>query len=198
MKYFKKIAGEKVYLSPLNPDDEEDVKAYTKWVNDLSLSIGLGAAHSIYSVKSEKEFLQDLVKQGHLYAIVLMDGDELIGNCSLFEIDHINRTAGMGLFIGEESHRNKGYGTEAVQLIVEYGFRMLNLNNIMLKVFEFNKPAISCYQKAGFRISGRRTGGCLVDGNYHDELFMEILSRDLKSSFLDEVLRKSGLEPQTP
>lgn len=198
MKYFKKIAGEKLYLSPLNPDDEGDVQAYTKWVNDLSLSTGLGAASNIYSIKSEKDFLQDMVKRGHLYAIVLLERDELIGNCSLFEIDHVHRTASMGLFIGEAIHRNKGYGTEAVQLIVEYGFRVLNLNNIMLRVLAFNKPALRCYQKAGFKVFGKRTDGCLVNGGYHDELFMEILSRDLKSSFLDDALIRSGLEPWNP
>lgn len=44
-KYFKKIVGEKVYLSPINV---EDVEKYTKWVNDLEISINLGNASEIY------------------------------------------------------------------------------------------------------------------------------------------------------
>ncbi|HHX88005.1 MAG TPA: hypothetical protein GX693_07510 [Firmicutes bacterium] len=80
MKYFKKIAGKKVYLSPVNPEDTEDFKAYTKWINDLSVSIGLRAATNIYSLKSEKSFLENMARGGHFYAIVLVEGNELIGN----------------------------------------------------------------------------------------------------------------------
>ncbi len=195
MKYFKKLTGKTVYLSPLNPEDEGDLEVYTKWINDLSVSVGLGSAAGTYNLKSERSFLEDLARGGHLYAIILMENDELIGNCSLFGIDHINRTASTGLFIGEKKCRSKGYGTEAVQLIVEYGFRILNLNNIMLKVFEFNKPAIRCYEKAGFAVFGRRKASYLLNGIFYDELFMEILAGDLKTSFLDKTLTNSGLQP---
>lgn len=193
MDYFKKVVGKKVYLSPINPGDEEDIKKYARWMNDLSVSIGLGVAHSTHDLKSEKEFIEDMVKQGHIYAIVLVENDELIGNCSLFDLDHVNRTAGMGLFIGEQYCRYKGYGTEAVQLLVEYGLRILNLNNIMLKVFEFNKPAIRCYEKAGFSVFGRRTKSCLVSGKYYDEIYMEMRAGDPGTTFLDQTLKNGGL-----
>ncbi|TYQ18120.1 UNVERIFIED_CONTAM: RimJ/RimL family protein N-acetyltransferase [Acetivibrio alkalicellulosi] len=185
MKYFKKIEGKKLYLSPVNP---EDVGIYTKWVNDLSMSIRLGSASNVYSLQQEKSFLESMAKEGHNFAIILKDSDKLIGNGSLFSVNNTYRSATLGLFIGDEENRNKGLGTEALQLLTEYGFKILNLNNIMLQVFEFNKAAIKCYEKAGFRTFGKRTMSCCINGKYYDEYYMEILPKDIKSTFLDEFL----------
>lgn len=185
MKYFKKIIGERLYLSPVNPEDAE---TYTKWVNDLSMSVNLGQAVNVYSLQREKSFLESMANEGHNYAIVLKNNDELIGNCSLFSINQIFRTAEIGLFIGEESKRNNGYGVEAMQLLLEYGFKILNLNNIMLRVFEFNKRAVKCYEKVGFNVFGTRTMSCCVDGVYYDEIYMEILAKDFKSEYLSKSL----------
>lgn len=138
MKYFRKIEGPRIYLSPVNADD---VETYTKWINNMPLSLGLGSASQSYSLLREKNVLENLAKENHNYAIVLQETDELLGNCSLFAINDVHRTAELGIFIGEETARKKGYGTEAIQLLTEYGFKILNLNNIMLKLYEFNHPA---------------------------------------------------------
>ncbi len=107
--------------------------------------------------------------------MVLKAEDRLIGNASIFDVSHIHQNATIGLFIGDAGDRGKGYGQETVKLLVDYGFRFLNLNNIMLKVFSANTPAIRAYQKCGFREFGRRTRCFFVEGKWHDEIFMEIL-----------------------
>ena len=84
----------------------------------------------------------------------------------------------VGLFIGEEENRSKGYGTEALSLHVEYGFNYLNLKNIMLKVFSFNKRAIKSYEKIGFKVFGKRTEDYYLNGKWYDEYFMEILRKE--------------------
>lgn len=185
MKYFKKIEGPNLYLSPVNPEDAE---TYTRWINDLSMSVSIGSANALYSLPREKAVLEGMAKEGHNYAIVLQENDELLGNCSLFSIDMVQRTAEIGIFIGERNHRSKGYGAEALQLLSEYGFKILNLNNIMLRVFEFNHSARKCYEKAGYRIFGRRSKSYYVNGAYYDQLFMELLPSDLKSNYLDAFL----------
>ena len=81
-------------------------------------------------------------KKEQQFAIVLKETDELIGNCGFVDINHLHQRGEVGLFIGAEENRSKGYGTEALSLLVEYGFNYLNLKNIMLKVFSFNKRAI--------------------------------------------------------
>ncbi|MCL2079755.1 MAG: GNAT family N-acetyltransferase [Oscillospiraceae bacterium] len=172
MKYFKKIAGDRIYLSPINLDDLE---MYTKWMNDVEVVSNLGNYHRMLSLSNEMSALEKLTKDDQNYAIILNDGDLLIGGVGLAEINHIYRTATVGIFIGEAEHRGKGFGTEAMRLIVEYGFKTLNLHNIMLTVHSDNMRAIASYKKAGFAEFGRRHESRYLDGRYVDTLYMEVL-----------------------
>ena len=187
MRYFKKIVGELVYLSPVNL---EDLEKYTTWVNDIFIASRLGSASKNFSREKEKEFLEDLVKDGHNFAIVKKDSDKLMGNVSLFDINQIHRTALMGVFIGDEENRGKGMGKESIKLILEYGFKILNLNNVMLNVFSFNEKAIEAYKSVGFKEIGKRREAHFINGQYFDEIYMDILEKDFKSNYLNSLLPK--------
>ena len=174
MRYFKKIIGERLYLSPLNKDD---APIYTKWLNDYEVSGNLGNYRQIISLAAEQKILESLA-EGQNYAIVLHNGDTLIGNIGLFDVDNISRKATIGLFIGEAEHRNKGYGSEALRLMLNFGFKTLNLHNIMLNVHSDNEAGISCYKKVGFREFGRRRESKFKNGQYIDVVHMDILDSD--------------------
>ena len=180
MKYFKKIQGERIYLSPMSL---EDAPKYAEWFNDRSNSDGLHYTCNLVGVENEREFIEDTYKKGkYNFAIVDSSTDELIGNCGLSHIDHIDRTAIIGIFIGDEKNRNKGFGTEALKLLISYGFDILNLHNISLGVFSFNERAIACYKKIGFKEYGRRHEAYFLDGKYHDIISMEILEQDYRKN----------------
>jgi hypothetical protein len=83
----------------------------------------------------------------------------------------------VGIFIGEKTLWNKGYGTEAMRLLLRHGFETLNLNRICLRVFETNPRAVRSYEKAGFMLEGRERQGMYKDGQYIDVLMMSILLR---------------------
>ena len=176
MKYFKKIPGERVYLSPLNIEDAE---TYIKWLNDRSVTDGLGDTYLNFNLIIEKDWLEENLKKGsHIYAIVLNETDELIGNVGVEDIKPAHGTATVGIFIGEAQNRGKGYGTEALNLLVGYAFGVLNLQNIMLMVFEFNQNAVKSYQKVGFKEFGRRRKAYYLNNQYHDIIFMDITRED--------------------
>jgi RimJ/RimL family protein N-acetyltransferase len=82
------------------------------------------------------------------------------------------------MFIGDEKNRSKGYGTEAIRLGIKYGFEVLNLNNIELKVYDFNERALNTYKKAGFKEYGRRRQAYYLNGKYHDVICMDILREE--------------------
>ena len=178
MKYFKKIIGERIYLSPVSA---EDMEQYTTWINDSRVSDGLGNSSQVFSVEREKTVLEEMSNSGYNFAIVRAADDVLLGNASLFDINQMHRNAQCGLFIGEVENRNKGYGQEALKLLLNYGFNTLNLNNVMLKVFSFNEMAISCYKKVGFRMIGQRRNSFFLNGKYHNDVFMDILAEDFIS-----------------
>ncbi|MTI70824.1 MAG: GNAT family N-acetyltransferase [Firmicutes bacterium] len=177
MRYFKKVVGEKVYLSPINI---EDAKKYTEWINDLEISINLGNASEIYSLEKEKEILERISKEGYNFAIVSLNKDELIGNCGLMHVDMKHGTAELGVFIGNKNYWSKGYGRESINLLLDYGFNLLNLNNIFLKVHSFNKRAVSCYKKCGFKEIGKRRQAYVVGNKKYDDIFMDILRTEFK------------------
>ena len=113
-----------------------------------------------------------------------MQADEIIRIVGLHEINNINRTATLGIFIGNKDYRSKGYGTEAIKLILDFGFNYLNLNNIDLALMEFNKRALKCYEKCGFKKIGRRRKCKFINGRYYDSILMDILSEEFTKSYI--------------
>ncbi|MCL1789658.1 MAG: GNAT family N-acetyltransferase, partial [Oscillospiraceae bacterium] len=115
MKYYKKVQGEKVYLSPGNVNDAEK---FVEWLSDPSVTDPLGVSHDVYNIVFEKNWLETNLKNEKIYffAIVKQCDNQMIGSLSLMDIHQINGTSTIGLFIGDEKNRGKGYGTEAVEL----------------------------------------------------------------------------------
>lgn len=171
MKYYKKLVGSRIYLSPMNVEDAE---TYVKWLNDLNVTDGLGTSSKITSLESEKEWICQNSGQ-YQFAIVRLEDDKLIGNCGFQEIDQLRQCADVGLFIGDEENRNKGYGQDVLKLLLDYGFNYLNFNNIMLRVFSFNERAINCYKKVGFKEIGRRRQAYYLNGRFYDQVYMDKL-----------------------
>lgn len=174
MKYYKKLVGHKVYLSPMCMEDAE---TYTKWLNDPLVTENLGMPSNLVSVPGEKDWISKN-SQGTQFAIVKTETDQLIGNCGFNAVNQIHQCAEVGIFIGDEENRNNGYGSEAMSLLVDFGFNYLNLNNIMLKVYAFNDRAINCYKKAGFKEIGRRRQAYYLKGKHHDQIFMDVIRAD--------------------
>jgi len=175
MRYFKKIPGDRIYLSPINPDDYEQ---YYIWMNDAEVADNIGLASQIYSIQKEKKILDEMASSGYHFAVIRSEDDKLIGGASLHDINQRSRNAQCGLYIGDAENRGKGYGTETLRLLLNYGFRTLNLNNVMLKCFSYNKQGIACYKKVGFKLIGERRNSCFVNGQYHNDMFMDILAEE--------------------
>ena len=169
--YFKKLIGKKCYLAPI---DVNDIEKYTEWLNDLEVTKHLMTYPHIVSIENEKGFLEKISKE-HTYSIIDNGTNELIGNCGFTDIDHINQTGEVGIFIGDKKYWDKGYGTEALSLLLDYGFNALNFHNISLRVYSFNERAIKSYEKIGFKIMGKKREALLRGKERHDIIFMDIL-----------------------
>lgn len=170
----KKLVGKKCYLSPIDLDDAEQ---YAVWLNDQEVVEYTACSSSVISLSAEKEILAKLAKE-HTYGIADLKTDKLLGNIGLMDINFLHRTAEVGLFIGEKSKWDKGYGSEALSLIVDYGFKVLNLHNIMLRVYSPNERAIKCYEKTGFKKAGVIRKGFTKGLKKYDIVLMDILPKD--------------------
>lgn len=179
MRYFKKITGERVYLSPINPDDYE---IYTKWLNDPEVALTLGIHMKVMSLPMEKMALEELAKS-YTFAIVRREDDMLLGNIGFHEIQHEKRKTTLGLFIGEAENRGKGYGAEAIRLLLDFGFNTLNMHNIGLTTHSDNERGIACYKKVGFKEYGRRREAMYKNGKYCDIICMDILENEFRELY---------------
>ena len=173
MKYFKKLVGENIYLSPLNVEDAE---IFTEWLNDFEITDYIGRSGEITTLESEKVYLNKFLNTDARFCIVTLEENKMIGTISLEQINTISRRATLGIFIGNKEYRNKGYGSEAIELILDYGFNYMNLNNIYLQLIECNDRAKRCYEKCGFKEFGRRRKCEYVNGKYYDRICMDILA----------------------
>ena len=181
MKYFKKLIGERIYLSPRN---NEEIEKFTQWLNDFQTTDYLGRSSYIITLESEKQYFEETIDKNYNFFIVTLDDDKLIGTVGLEKFDAINRTATLGIFIGDKEYRSQGYGTEAIKLILDYGFNYLNLNNIKLDLMSFNERALKCYKKCGFKEYGRRRKCKFINGKYYDCIEMDILAEEFKESYI--------------
>ena len=180
-KYFKKIVGERIYLSPRNT---EDVEVFTEWLNDFETTDYTGRSCMLFTLEAEKKYLEDNANAEATFSIIDMKKDKMIGVVGIENINHIKRIGTLGVFIGDKAYRENGYGTEAIRLVLDYGFNYLNLNNIKLDVIEFNKRAIACYKKCGFKEYGRRRQSEFLNGKYYDIIEMDILAEEFKEEFI--------------
>lgn len=173
------LKGKRISLAPIK---KEYIESFLKWFNDPEITQYLVIYRPMTRME-EEDWLENLKNRKDTihFSIVIPseDGSEkLIGNCGIHNIDWKNRVAEVGIVIGEKEYQNKGFGTEAIELLLEYGFNTVNLNRIELYTYEFNERALNSYKKVGFIEEGRKRQFIWSKGKYHDAILMGILAEE--------------------
>jgi RimJ/RimL family protein N-acetyltransferase len=164
--------------------DRTDLKRFVEWLNDREVTRNL-LLYRPLSMGQEEQWYEGVLKRApdeSPLVIEVLEGDQwrMIGNCGLMDIDWRNRTAEIGIFIGEKDCWNKGYGRQAMALMVQHGFNNVNLNRIYLYVYETNLRGIRAYEHVGFVHEGRLRQAIVQDGQYIDVLLMSVLRSEWK------------------
>lgn len=169
------LVGKRLYLRPLLKSDITEI--YLSWLNDAEVTRYIETGLFPVTKKDLEEFYKKIKvsKTDIMFAIIDKKHDLHIGNIKLGGINWVHRFADLGIMIGDEKSRGKGYGTEACILAIEYAFKRLNLNKVFLGCHSNNIAAIKTYKKVGFRIEGRLKKMLNVDGKYVDKILMGIL-----------------------
>lgn len=169
------IEGNKVILREITMDDTENI---IRWRNNPKVKKNF-CIQSDFTIESHTKWYNTMILTGKVKQFIIIDKESnlSVGSVYLRDIDHINKKAEYGIFIGEDSCRGKGLGSDAANLIIEFGFNTLKLHKIFLRVFSDNKIAINSYEKAGFKIEGVfKDDICLSNGNFQDMTFMAIIN----------------------
>jgi RimJ/RimL family protein N-acetyltransferase len=163
----------------LRAPTRSDIPTFVSWFNDPEVTAGLLMTFPL-SIEDEESWFNNMQQtpiEEHPLVIDVLKGNNwiTIGNSSFHKIDWRNRVAEIGIVIGEKAYWNSGYGTQAMYLLVQHGFGMLNLNRIFLHVFANNPRAIRCYEKVGFVHEGCLRQNVYKNGMYVDVIVMSIL-----------------------
>ena len=168
-------------LIRLSGDDPQTLgEAFSRWNRDSEYARLLDSEPpKMKSIKSFKDWFEKEFEKGeefhYFFTIRSLDDDQLIGFIGLFGIQWNHGSGWVGIGLGERSYWGKGYGTDAMQVVLRYAFRELNLFRVNLDVFEYNPRAIRSYEKAGFKVEGRERKVIQRDGKRWDMILMGIL-----------------------
>lgn len=115
------------------------------------------------------------------FAICLKGNDEMIGDLSILDINEGNQNAGFRISMASIPLTGKGYGTEAIKIVLSFVFEQLKLNRLQLEVFSHNLRGIRAYEKIGFVKEGTLRQSLYYNDVYSDEIIMAILKSDYKN-----------------
>ncbi len=171
-------------------DPETLAKVFSRWEQDTEQHRLAGEDPAqLWSEKKHKESIEKRSENTELiqFFIRVLDGDALIGSVELWVNSWTHAEAWLGIVVGDRAYWGRGYGADAVRLILQYGFVELNLRRISLGVHAYNARAIKTYEKAGFQMEGRMRSEGLRDGVRYDGIYMGILR--------EEWLAQKGAQP---
>ena len=182
------LKGKRVRLVPL---DRKHIELFLKWFNDPEITQYL-TMYKPMTRDMEEEWFGNLKNREDavFFSIKIIDEedpDKIIGNCAIQNIECRNRACTCGITIGEKNYQNLGYGNEAMELLVDYGYNTLNMNRIELYVYEFNSHAFKTYQKVGFIEEGRKRQARYHNGKYQGEIIMAILREDWENKVKEQI-----------
>ena len=177
------LVGDKVALGPLRRDL---LPLYQRWINDFEVTRTIGRPMLPMTLEAEEAWYAAASAGEREVTFTIYERATLrpMGNSGLMNIDHLRRTAEFGIMIGEKDCWGRGYGTETTRLVLDYGFNGLGLHNVMLRVYAHNRRAARAYERAGFRLIGRRRESWRIGDLVQDEIYMDCLATEFESPIL--------------
>src|SRR3954470_5813797 len=172
--------GDRIFLRPLEVEDGPLIQV---WLNDTENHQYLARFRPLNGAE-ERRWLETLHErtEDHVFGVALKDGERLIGTCGLHGAVLPHRRAQLGIAIGVPEFQGKGYGAEAIRLLLGYGFETLSLHRVGLDVYDGNVRGIRCYEKVGFRREGTRREARWWGGRWWDIHDYGILEQEWKDS----------------
>ena len=174
------IAGEKIQLIALEPGD---IDLLYRWEND-PLVWAVSGTSGPFSKYTLQEYIktanQDIFTTKQLRLVIcLNESDEKIGFIDLFEYDPLNNRAGVGILIGDRTQRNKGFATEALNLLKRYAFRTIGIHQLYCHVQVSNNESIKLFERCGFSRVATLRDWIKDAGRYEDVILFQLIDEEI-------------------
>jgi diamine N-acetyltransferase len=172
------LIGERVYLRPF---EKNDLHYVYQWSNDPEVRALTGEVTPMTEAGLEKFWERISSDPDRVwFTVCLKDGDLPIGEAGLLRMFPAWRTTDLSIILGDKSKWHKGYGTEAINLLLDYAFGYLNFHRVAIGVVGFNEKALQFYEKVGFQREGIQRDGYFYNHCYTDFVMMSILEDEFR------------------
>lgn len=170
------INGKKVRLRPISHADTGDI---VRWRNDPKVQ-QFFIFREPFTTEMHENWLNTKVASGQVIQYIILDkkSGQSVGSVYFRDIDTVNESAEYGIFIGEESARGCGFGSETAKLFTDFGLNVLGLHRIALRLVSSNNIARRSYERAGFVTEGIFTDMVKLGGEFTDIVFMARLGEE--------------------
>ena len=185
IKINKNLKGIKVDLIPFN--QEFVTEEYLGWLSDIEVTKYLDVSNYQQTKDTVNNYISKFNNtENYIFAIVVKEKKQHIGNITLQNIDWVHKFATEGIMIGEKNFWSGGYGTEARSLLLEFAFIELKLNRIISSAFIDNIAGIKSNIKLGYKTEGLLRNHMILNGKYSDVVQQGILREDFVPYFKTE------------
>ena len=170
------LKGQNIFLRALEPEDLDFIYRIENNEDIWHLS----HAQTPYSRFLIKQYLenahQDIYEAKQLRLVISNYKDAALGLIDIFDFDFKNRRAGIGIVIDQEENRGKGFGREALELLLNYCFSKLEIHQLYCNVAEDNKTSLRLFEVVGFEKVGLKKDWNFTNGGFKNEYLLQLIN----------------------
>ena len=171
----KTLTGEHIYLRALEKEDLDFIYSIENNEELWELSQTITPYSRFLLEQYLKQSHRDIFDVKQLRLVICTHASEPIGMIDLFDFDFKNKRAGVGILVKETFQRQKGYGKEALNLLIAYAKRKLNLHQLYCNISEDNKASLKLFESQGFKVVGLKKDWTFTEGAFKDEYLLQRL-----------------------
>lgn len=178
------LTGTSTYLTRL---DESNAEVIRGWINDPETHRWMLAGHIPVSRRDELEFISasedaTAARTAFRFEVHALDDSRILGICGVEHVDLIHRHGELGIFIGSAEERGRGFGEDALRVLMRFAFDTLGLHNLRICALSGNAGARALYERLGFTVTGTDREAWYLDGSFHDLVRLDMLEAEYRAS----------------
>jgi RimJ/RimL family protein N-acetyltransferase len=184
------LEGEVVFLSEI---ESSDAALFIRVMDDEEVRVLARSRRDVMNDGNVVKMLENLQRREEGFVVHRRDDGSAIGYALILDRDEYNREASLAISIAGEENRAKGFGRDAMRLLLKHAFIDLNLESVYLSAYEYNRRALGLYESMGFKPVGRRRHSRIIGNKIYDEIILDMIAAEYFSLYGDAEMEKYKL-----